>query len=153
MTATRRWQIALVATGLALLFIGGIVLVNDVNPKRYLGLALWFAGALVIHDGIIAPLVFGVDLAMRRVGRRVPLGVLIIVQGAIVVGAIMALIVFPEIAKKNIGTANPTLLPLDYTGNLVGFYIFLAVLTAAAIAGYCWWAARRQKLRSPSSQD
>ncbi|MCU1424182.1 MAG: hypothetical protein JWM51_473 [Microbacteriaceae bacterium] len=152
MTVTRRWQTALVLIGLALLVIGGLVLLDDVNPKRYLGLGLWFAGALVIHDGLIAPLVFGVDLMMRRVGRRVPLAVLLIVQGAIVVGAIVALLVFPEIAKKNIGTANPTLLPLDYTGNLVGFYVVLAVLTAAAVAGYCWWAARRQKLRSPSSQ-
>jgi hypothetical protein len=143
MTVTRRWQIALLALGVALLVLGGLVLLHDVRPARYLGLALWLGVALVIHDGIIAPLVFAVDLALRRVGRRVPLAVLLIVQGAIVVGAIVALIVFPEIARKNIGTANPTLLPLDYSGNLIGFYGALTVLTAAAVA---------QKLRSPSVQ-
>jgi hypothetical protein len=134
--AVRRWRIALVVVGLALLALGGVVLLNDVNPKRYLGIAAWFLGALIIHDGIISFGVFGVNIAMRKAGRRVPLPVLLILQGAAVVGAVMALIVVPEILKKNIGTGNATLLPLDYAGNLGWFYLALAAVTAVAIAGY-----------------
>lgn len=150
--AQRRWRVALIVVGVGLLLLGGIVLLNDVAPKRYIGILAWLAGAIIIHDGIIAPAVFGVSLAMRRAGRRIPLPVILIVQGAIVVGAIMALLVFPEIAKQAIGSANPSILPLDYTGNLIGFYIALAVSTAVAIGIYLV-VTRRQNARPSTSQD
>jgi len=146
--AIRRWRIALVVVGLALLALGGVVLLNDVNPKRYLGIAAWFLGALIIHDGIISFGVFGVNIAMRKAGRRVPLPVLLILQGAAVVGALMALLVVPEIMKKSIGTGNATLLPLDYAANLGWFYVVLAAVTAVVIAVYL--AAARARARRAS---
>jgi cation transport ATPase len=139
-----RWRVVLIGVGLLLLLVGGITLLNDVNPKRYIGIASWFLGALIIHDGIIAFVVVGINVALRRAGRRVPLPVLLILQGAIVVGAIMALIVFPEIMKQAIGTGNATLLPLDYARNLVFFYVALAVTTAIAIAVYLRMRAHKR---------
>lgn len=150
--AMRRWRIALVAGGLLLLAVGGLVLLLDVSPKNYLGIAVWFVGALVLHDGIAAMAVFGVQIVMRKIGRgRIPLGVLAILQAALVVGAIVTGIVVPEVLKKQIGSANPTILPLDYLGNLVVFYIGLALATAVAIAIYA--VARRQKVRPETSHD
>ena len=146
--AIRRWRIALVVAGLALLVLGGVVLLNDVNPKRYLGLAAWFLGALIIHDGVISFGVFGVNIAMRKAGRRVPLPVLLILQGAAVVGALMALLVVPEIMKKAMGTGNATLLPLDYAANLGWFYLVLAAVTAVVIAVYLAVARSRRARRS-----
>jgi hypothetical protein len=146
--AIRRWRIALVVIGLALLALGGVVLLNDVNPKRYLGIAAWFLGALIIHDGIISFGVFGVNIAMRKAGKRVPLPVLLILQGAAVVGALMALIVVPEIMKKSIGTGNATLLPLDYASNLGWFYVVLAVVTAVVIAVYLAVARGRARAQA-----
>ncbi|CAN5182100.1 hypothetical protein BH09ACT5_BH09ACT5_21470 [soil metagenome] len=151
MTATRRWQAALIALGVLLLGIGGIVLLTDVSPARYGGIAVWFLGALVLHDGVAAMVVFGVSIAVRRAGRRIPLPVLAIIQGALVVAAIVTALVVPEILKQRIGTANPTILPLDYGLNLVLFYAGLTAVTAAAIAGYLVFA-RRQKLRPSISQ-
>ena len=149
MTAVRRWQIALIALGLAFFVVGGITLLNDVNPKRYLGIAIWFAGALVIHDGIISFVVFGANIVMRKTGGRlrVPLPAILIVQGALVLAAIMTLIVVPAALKKSIGTANPTLLPLDYGLHLLVFYGVLAVVTAAALAGYALLRRRRSRAR------
>jgi hypothetical protein len=137
-TAVRRWQIALIALGLALFVVGGITLLNDVNPKRYLGIVIWFAGALIIHDGIISFVVFGANIVLRKTGGRlrVPLPAILIVQGALVLAAIMTLIVVPAALKKSIGTANPTLLPLDYGLHLLVFYGVLAVVTAVALGGY-----------------
>ena len=146
MTATRRWQVGLIALGVLLLGIGGVVLLNDVSPSRYLGIAVWFLGALVIHDGIAAMAVFGVSIVMRRAGRRIPLPVIAIIQGALVVAAIVTALVVPEILKKSIGTANPTILPLDYGLNLALFYAGLAVATAASVVVYL--VARRR--RAPS---
>jgi hypothetical protein len=149
MTAIRRWQIALVAVGVLLLLLGGLTLINDVNPRRYLGLAAWLLGALIIHDGIISLTVFGANVAMRRTGRRllVPLPALLILQGALVVAGIMTLIVVPAALKKSIGTGNETLLPLDYGLHLAIFYAALAVVTALALAVYAV-VARRSSARS-----
>lgn len=153
----RRWQIALIAVGLALLAIGGLVLLADVSPRRYIGILVWFAGAIVIHDGIIAPIVFGGSLLMRKAGRAISprrlVVILGIVQGAIVVGAIVFMIVFPQIVKQGIGTPNPTVLPLDYTVNLIAFYVVLTIVTGAAVAAYLAVAARRQKARPSMIQD
>ena len=145
MTAVRRWQIALIAVGLALFVVGGITLLNDVNPKRYLGIAIWFAGALVIHDGIISFVVFGANIVMRKTGGRlrIPLPAILIVQGALVIAGIMTLIVVPAALKKSIGTANPTLLPLDYGLHLLVFYAVLAVVTALALGAYALLRRRR----------
>lgn len=150
--SVRRWRVGLVAAGVALLALGALVLVNDVSPSRYLGIAIWFAGALIIHDGVIALGIFGASLVLRRASKRIPFGVLAILQGAVVVGAVMALVVFPEIIKKGIGSANATILPLEYGPNLLAFYGVLAVVTAVAVAVYLRVFARRQKLRPPSTQ-
>ena len=146
MTAIRRWQIVLVAVGLATMLVGGITLLNDVDPKRYLGIAVWFVGALVLHDGIISLVVFGANVLMRKTGGRlrIPLPALLIVQGALVVAGIMTLIVVPAALKKSIGTANPTLLPLDYGLHLVVFYVVLAAVTAVALGAYALLRRRRR---------
>jgi hypothetical protein len=132
----RRVQQGLVALGLVLLAIGAVVLLLDVSAKSYPGLLIWFAGALVLHDGILAPVIFGVSLLLRRAGKRIPFTVLLIIQGAVVVGAIATLLVFPEILKQGIGTGNATLLPLNYGAGLIGLYAGLAVVTAVVVAVY-----------------
>lgn len=132
--AMRRARVVLMVVGIALLALGGIVLLNDVNPQRYLGIAAWMLGSLILHDGIVALAVFGVSVVMRRAGRRIPLVVLAIVQGALVIAAIVTGLVVPQILKQGIGSANASILPLNYGLNLLLFYAGLAVVTAVAIA-------------------
>ncbi len=134
MTAVRRWQIAFIAAGVVVIGLGGVVLLLDVDPARYVGIALWFAGALVLHDAVVAPIVLGVHLLLRRVGRRIPIAVLLILQGALAVAAMVTAIAVPQILKRGIGSANATILPLDYAGHLVLFHVGLALVTAMAIA-------------------
>jgi hypothetical protein len=143
----RATRIVLVAFGVLLLGVGGYALVLQVPSSNWLAIVLWFGGAILVHDGIIAPIVFGVSLAMRRAGTRIPWGVLAIVQAAIVVAAVFAAIVIPAALKKNIGTANPTLLPLDYAHNLVLFYGGLVAATAIAIAIYLLASRGRRAAR------
>lgn len=153
----QRVQVLLILLGVGLLGIGGLVLLADVSPRRYIGILTWFAGALILHDGIIAPITFGTGLIMKKIGRPIPRARLVVIlgilQGAIVVGAIVFMIVFPQIVKQGIGTPNPTVLPLDYTTNLLAFYAVLVVITGAAIALYASASARRQKLRPSIRQD
>ena len=142
--AMRRWQIGLIAAGVLLLALGGLVLVLDVGPSEFVGIAIWFAGAIILHDGILAPIVFGVSLLLRRAGKRIPLGALLIVQGAVVVGAMTALLVVPQQLKQAMGTANPTILPLNYGVNLVVFGAVLVAVTVLAVVVYL----RRVRSRS-----
>ena len=150
-TRVTRW--ALIAVGVALLGVGALVLMVDVSASSYPGLLLWLAGSLVLHDGVLAVIVLVVSVVLRRSSRRIPFGVLLIAQGAVVVAAIASLLVVPEILKKGIGTPNPSVLPLDYGINLIWFYAVLIVLTALAVLVYLRVAARRQKLRPSVTQD
>ena len=149
----RIWRRALVAGGLGIMAVGGLVLLLDVRPAAYLGILVWFAGAIIVHDGIIGPVVFGVAVLMRKTRRRIPIVVIAIVQVAIVVAAIMAAIVLPEAYRKQAGTANPTILPLDYLPNLGAFYAALALVTTAVVVVYLLVAASREKCRADVDQD
>jgi hypothetical protein len=148
----RRWRLGLLLLGLALLGLGVVVLFQEVKPTRYIGILSWFIGALMIHDGIIAPVIFMVTVIMRRVFVRVPAVVVAIIQGALVIGGIITIIVVPEILKKWIGTLSTSILPQNYALHLGFFYVALVVLTAIAIGIYVRLYARRQKLLSSADQ-
>jgi hypothetical protein len=140
----------LIALGVVLIGLGGWVLTDTVNPNRYGGLLLWLVGSVVVHDAVLAPVVAAVSLVVRRTGRRVRPGVLWIVQGAVVVGAIFSLIVVPEIVAKAKGPKNDTVLPFDYGLRLAVLWLVIAVLTAGLVALYL--ARKRQKVRPSTDQ-
>jgi hypothetical protein len=142
-------RIILIVIGLAGLFSGALILVQKERPDQIIGVIVWIVAAIIVHDGILSPLLLLLDVWMRRAGRRIPYAVLAIVQGGIVVGAIMSMLVLPEIYKKSLGTKNPTVLPLDYGLNLALFWLAVAVLTAAACAVYLR-RSRRAPARSSS---
>lgn len=123
---------ALVVLGVGLLLVGAVVFLKDVNPATYPGVAVWLAGAIVLHDGIAAMAVFGVTVLVRR-AISIPFVVRAIVQGAAVIGVLLAVLVAPEIVKQAIGTANPSILPLDYVGNLLLVEAGLVAATVVAI--------------------
>ena len=125
----RSIRLALLGVGVLLLAWGAFVLFDSVRLTRIPGVALWIAAAIVLHDAILAPIVFAVGIALRRAGRRVTGTVIAIVQGAIVVGSIVSLIAVPTLVAKNYAPANPTVLPLNYGLNLAIFWLLLALVT------------------------
>ncbi|WP_228515938.1 hypothetical protein [Agreia pratensis] len=141
-------RIILIVIGLAGLFLGALIMVQKERPDQILGVIVWIGAAIIVHDGILSPLLLLLDVWMRRAGRRIPFGVLVIIQGGVVVGAIMSMLVLPEIYKKSLGTKNPTILPLDYGLNLALFWAAVALLTAAACALYL----RRRRSRRDAEQ-
>jgi hypothetical protein len=148
----RAWRTALVVLGVLLLLLGAYVLVDSVKPIKIAGLALWLVLALIVHDGIIALVTFGLAFLLRKAGRALPIAVLAIVQAGLVVCSIFAIIVLPAAYKKSIGTNNPTVLPLDYGPALATLWVVIIVLTALVVVGYTAFA-RRQKNRPSVSQD
>lgn len=129
-------RVILIAVGILTALVGGVVLVNDIPPRQYIAIAAWLVAALIVHDAIIAGLVFVTAFAGRRAAQRVEVVWIVAVQCALAVGAIVTVIVVPEIVKDAAGKASASILPLDYTAHLLVFLAVLAVATVAAILGH-----------------
>lgn len=147
--AVRRWRIILLGVGLVLLSVAGYTLLTEISPTRYVGIILWLGGAIVLHDGVGAMAVFGVSVLLRRAGRWVPFGVILVVQAALAVGAMVTVLVLPAIVKKAIGTANPSILPLDYLTALLIFNAVLAGAAAVLVIAVMTARMRRAGARTP----
>lgn len=129
-------RIVLVVVGVLVIAFGAYVLVTSVSPKRIGGLAAWLLGAVILHDAILSPFVVGAGLLLRRAGRSLRAWVLVVVQAAIVLGSVLALVVLPEIAAKRHGQKNPTILPFDYgTRLLIVEGVLLLVVVAVLVVG------------------
>jgi hypothetical protein len=148
----RMARVALVAVGVLVLAFGGYVLVDTVNLSRLPGLALWIGAAIVLHDAVISPLVFGLGVLTRRAGHRLAGGIIVTVQAVIVLGSLMTLIVVPAIIAERIGPKNPTILPLDYALNLALFWLALAV-GGALLAVWLYLRTRRANQRPSRLQS
>lgn len=132
----RAARIVLVVVGVLVMAFGAYVLVTTVRPNRIWGLATWLLAAVVLHDAVLSPFVVGAGLLLRRTGRRLGAGVLVVVQTAVVLGSVLALVVLPEIAAKQHGQKNPTVLPFDYTTRLLVVEgLLLAVVVVALVVG------------------
>jgi hypothetical protein len=125
---------ALVGVGAVGIVFGAWLLLTTVKPVGLIGVAVWLAAAVVLHDAILSPLLFGAGWLLRLGGGRMPLAAIAVVQVAALVGGIGSLLLLPAIRAKQLGVRNPSVLPLDYAGHLAGLWIALAILTGVALA-------------------
>ena len=133
-------RIALLSVGLAGVVYGVFLILGTLPAANILGLLIWLAAVVIVHDGIMLPAVsllrwvvfapLWAPVAVRQSFRwSLP-------RSLITAAALITAIVLPEIWAQRRGTANPTILPGDYLGNLLGLWIIvLAAVAAAVIAG------------------
>ncbi|WP_432075923.1 hypothetical protein [Streptomyces wuyuanensis] len=107
------------ALGVVMMAVGAALVLSDRDAP---GVLVWLAGALVLHDAVLAPLVLGVGLLVAGLPAR---GV---VRGALVVGGSLVLITLPLLLRPG-APPNPSALPLPYGRNLV---IVLGAVAGAA---------------------
>ncbi|MEV7375285.1 hypothetical protein AB0O51_30895 [Streptomyces sp. NPDC090301] len=120
--------------GIALIGIGAWRVATQADP---VGVVVWLAGAVVLHDGLIAPLVLAVGLLLVGRAER---GVL---RGALIVAGSLTLVTLPLLVRPG-EPPNPSALPLPYGRNLV--IVLAAVATvAAAVILVRQWRARPQR--------
>ncbi|MEU9191817.1 hypothetical protein [Streptomyces hundungensis] len=122
------------AAGLALMILGGVLVWDQATHWDVL---IWLAGAVVLHDGLIAPLVVAVGLLTGGLKNR---GLL---RATLLTGGCLVLIALPLLLRP-LPTANPSVLPLDYPRGLL---ISLAVVVALALllgAGRRWRGRTRE---------
>jgi len=126
----RTARTALVGIGLGLAAFGGFLVLTDIDPSRWLGIVVWVGAAILLHDGVVAPVVVAVGLGAERVRGRVGDRGVAVAQGALVVGAILTAITVPALVASTLGNPNPTILVGSYG---VALAVIWAVLLAVAV--------------------
>ncbi|MFC9917447.1 hypothetical protein [Agromyces binzhouensis] len=128
----RAARTALVGVGLGLAAFGAFLVLTGIAPSRWLGIAVWVGAAILLHDGVVAPVVVAFGLGAARVRARVGDRGVAVAQGALVVGAILTAITVPALVASTIGNPNPTILVGSYGVALA--VIWAVLLAVAAIA-------------------
>ena len=118
------WRVGLIA-GVALFAFGLIGLLRNATQTLPGDWLAWVAGAVVVHDAIVAPLVLACGFLLHRLVPASARGGL---QATLAVCAIVALVSVPVLLAKGRVADNPSLLPHDYPRNLA---IVLALVLAA----------------------
>ncbi|WP_405841205.1 hypothetical protein OG528_24125 [Streptomyces platensis] len=127
--------------GLALMGVGASLLLD---VREWTGVLLWLGGAVVLHDGLIAPLVLLAGLVLVRGGGRggVCGGVRGPVRGALTVAGALTLVALPVLLRPG-PRANSSVLPLDYWGNWLVAVGGVVMVTAVVLAARWFRRGRR----------
>ncbi|HVX07947.1 hypothetical protein [Humibacter sp.] len=137
--------------GAILIGVGVYFLVTTEPPAAVIGLVVWLAAAVIVHDGLFAPAVNVADRLLARGAARLAPWAVAVVRILFCVGLVLTLVVGPELFAQARRHANPTLLVGDYAVRLavVWCVIVLAVvaITAASALRTRRRSARRHAIR------
>lgn len=129
---TTVWRIVLGTLGVGAIAYGVVRILQSPAAVKPLDLFLWLVGALILHDGILAPIitVFGFLMA-----RLIPGRARAYIQGGLIVGALVTTFTVVEIYREGKSRPGNALLEQDYTRHLLLILGVVLVLTAALYAG------------------
>lgn len=146
----RRWRMLLSVAGIALAAFGAVSLVSTVPFGALAILVVWMIGAVVVHDGIIAPVTV---LIGWTIGRFIPPRARRYVQTLLIAGGLVTIIAIPLILRRNTQPASKAILQQNYAGNLT---LLLGLLAAVSLVAYCAHVAsdlRRTDTAHPPTPD
>ncbi|WP_189382743.1 hypothetical protein [Streptosporangium nondiastaticum] len=131
------------ACGVALMGVGMWAAWRGDDPQDPWPVVRWLAGAVLVHDGIVAPLTLLAGLVVVRLRARRA------VRGGLLVAASVTAVAYPVLFRPGV-PQNPSVLPLDYVRN----WLFVLALTAAATAVIALTGARaRAWARRPRTRE
>ncbi len=134
----RAWRIGLAACGILAGLFGAVQLIVSTPWVNLLILAGWMIGAVVIHDGLIAPLVVSVGWA---IGRVVPARARRYLQIFLIAGGLVSAIAIPLIARRGTQEPSKAILQQDYGTNLS---VLLGLFAGVSLLAYAAHVARDQ---------
>ncbi len=111
--------------GIVLVAFGGALALEQPEPWR---VGVWLAGGVLVHDGLIAPLVFAIAALAAAAGLRLRGAS----RAALIVAGSLTAIALPPLLRPE-GVANATVLPLDYARNWLLAMAAVAVITVAYV--------------------
>ncbi len=126
-------RLVLGIAGIALIAVGGIVVLTGIPREDYPGILLWLGAAILLHDGVIAPLVVVFGVLGRPLARRLPEATVTVARAALVAVAVASLASLPPIVGQALGARNPTIHVADYGTALMVLWSAALALSAGAV--------------------
>ena len=139
----RSARILLGSSGVGLIVVGGVEVLRKLGPEQQVGLAVWLAAAVVLHDGVVAPATAVVSRAVERAGPVLSPASRAVIRVGLVVGGVLTVVVLPEVAAQARGNPNPTVLPAAYGARLGWAWLLIVVAVVAGVLA----AQRRSTVR------
>lgn len=124
----RGTRIVLAAAGAALIGYGLLGLPTQLGPEQTLGLLIWMAAGVLLHDGVLVPLATLSGAGLTRVGSRLRPASAAVLRGGLLTGTVVTGIAV-LLLKAQSEARNTSVLEANYAANLLWFW---AVLTAVA---------------------
>jgi hypothetical protein len=125
----RKYRIALGVAGGLLLTFGLFRLVTELDTGDLFVLVVWLAAAVVLHDGLLAPITVATGVALSRAPARARR----YLQGALLVGALITIIALPLIWRHGSQPESKAILLRDYGAGLT---LLLGMTATVALALY-----------------
>ena len=140
-----RTRVLLASAGVLLGLFGVFRLLTQVPVGDVAILALWLIGAIVIHDGILSPIVLAVGWT---IARFVPPRARRYLQGALIVAALITVVAVPMVYREGSQPAAKAILQQNFGGNLT---LLLAIIGALTLAAYAVRVATDHSPRRPNA--
>lgn len=121
----------LVGLGTVVLAVGVVGFLENAGQTVPGNWAKYFVGGLALHDAVLAPLTALAGVVLARV---VPPRARPPIQAGAVVSAALVLLALPAATGNGANPLEPSLLPRDYTGNLLALLGAVWALVAVAVA-------------------
>jgi hypothetical protein len=142
------WRLVLGILGVVLLLYGIVNLGLNIPAQTLAWVALWLVAAVVVHHGVISPVVLTIGALLRRLipdrGRRY-------LQAGLIAAVPVTVIALPMIYRQGSQPVSKALLLQNFTANLG---LLLGIIAAACLVGYAIRVARDQSsaaTRPPSA--
>jgi hypothetical protein len=136
-----RWRLVLGILGVLVVLYGVVNLGMHIPIQTLAWVAVWLVAAVLIHQGLVSPIVIGVSSLLRRLipdrGRRY-------LQAALIIAVPVTVIAIPMIYRQGSQPPSKALLLQNFTANLG---LLLGIIAALCLVGYAMRVARD---RSPS---
>jgi hypothetical protein len=138
------WRLVLSILGVLVLLYGLVNLGLHIPGSALIWVAAWLVAAVIIHHGVVSPVVIGVSVLLRRLipdrGRRY-------VQAALIAAVPILVIGIPLVYRQGSQPPSKALLLQNFTANLG---LLLGIIAALCLIGY---AVRVARDRSPVRRD
>jgi hypothetical protein len=125
MSGTTRWRLGLGLVGVLLGAYGAYRLLA-LGVGNLVSATVWLVGGVVLHDGVLAPLVLGLG---ALAARWLPEQVRVPATGALVVLGSLTLVAVPVLGRFGARPDNPTLLDRPYAA---GWLVVAALVLGVA---------------------
>jgi hypothetical protein len=141
-----RERIVIGAAGVALGLFGVFRLLTQISAYNLTVLFCWLIGALVIHDGLLSPLVIGIGAGLKRFVPDRARGYL---QFGLIAGGLVTVIAIPMIYRQDSQPVVKAILQQHFGANLA---TLLAIVAGLALMLYVARVLRDRQAASATNE-